>query len=364
MKENPTIKEITTILNKNNNILLEWATGTGKTKASIDACNSLNINTILIVVAEKIHIENWETEINKWKFNNNITYKIICYASLHKELHNNYDIIIYDEAHHLASNLRKSYFKSIKSKYKILLSATINKELILDLQTLLKENIITIKYSIDEAFKDKTLPEPTIYIKELILDDTNKTIVKGRKRYTPKEYYNSLTNKIEELKRKYIKTLKPIIKIALLRAGNARKHFLATQKTIEAYKLIKSLKQNNTRFICFCNSIEQQQLLSKDLGIVNSKAFANNKTIESFNNHEINQLFAVNMLVEGQNLVDIEAGVIIQLDKNSRTFIQKLGRTLRSKNPIQYILYFKDTSDEVFLNNAIKEINKKYIKFI
>jgi superfamily II DNA or RNA helicase len=70
------------------------------------------------------------------------------------------------------------------------------------------------------------------------------------------------------------------------------------------------------------------------------------------------------MLQEGVNLTGIEAGVIIQLDGEERAFIQKFGRTLRADSPEQYIIYFKGTRDEEYLNNALESIDKNYIKEI
>ena len=70
------------------------------------------------------------------------------------------------------------------------------------------------------------------------------------------------------------------------------------------------------------------------------------------------------MLQEGMNLKDIEAGIIVQLDGEERAFIQKFGRTLRADSPEQYIIYFRATRDEEYLNNALENIDKKYIKEI
>ena len=64
------------------------------------------------------------------------------------------------------------------------------------------------------------------------------------------------------------------------------------------------------------------------------------------------------------NLKDIQVGVIVQLDGEERSFIQKFGRTLRAKSPVQYIIYFKDTRDEEYLKGALDNIDKKYIKEI
>ena len=68
------------------------------------------------------------------------------------------------------------------------------------------------------------------------------------------------------------------------------------------------------------------------------------------------------MLVEGQNLNNIEAGVIVQLDGEERVFLQKFGRVMRADSPVQYIFYYKGTRDEEYLNKSIEGIDKKYIK--
>ena len=67
------------------------------------------------------------------------------------------------------------------------------------------------------------------------------------------------------------------------------------------------------------------------------------------------------MLQEGQNLNDIKAGVIIQLDGKERAFIQKFGRILRSDSPQQFIFYYKNTKDVDYLNNIIEDIDSNYI---
>ena len=84
--------------------------------------------------------------------------------------------------------------------------------------------------------------------------------------------------------------------------------------------------------------------------------------VDSKQNKEINHILAVGMAKEGVNLTDIEVGIIVQLDGEERTFIQKFGRALRADNPIQYVFYYKNTRDEEYLNNSLEGIDKKYIK--
>ena len=82
---------------KTNTLLMELATGTGKTKISIDLTNYLlnskwykdakEIN-ILIIVAKRVHKQTWKDEINKWGGIHHPTAKINicmeCYESLMK----------------------------------------------------------------------------------------------------------------------------------------------------------------------------------------------------------------------------------------------------------------------------------------
>ncbi len=67
------------------------------------------------------------------------------------------------------------------------------------------------------------------------------------------------------------------------------------------------------------------------------------------------------MLQEGQNLVDIEVGVIVQLDGQERAFIQKFGRSLRATDPVQFIFYYRGTRDEEYLENVLEGIDKDYV---
>lgn len=70
------------------------------------------------------------------------------------------------------------------------------------------------------------------------------------------------------------------------------------------------------------------------------------------------------MLQEGQNLKDIECGIIVQLDGKEGPFIQKFGRTLRSEHPVQYIICIKGTQDNVYLERVIKNLDPNHVKYI
>lgn len=136
------------------------------------------------------------------------------------------------------------------------------------------------------------------------------------------------------------------------------KRYLGSLKDQKAQEVLDLIKDK--RYICFCSSIEQAERLGGDNSI-HSKKKGSLNTIEDFNSKEIDNLFAIGMIQEGQNLVDIEVGVIIQLDGQERAFVQKSGRAMRADEPLLFILYYKDTRDEEYLQKALEDINPDYI---
>lgn len=380
-------------LKKTKNIAVQAATGIGKSKIALDAINEVKAKSILFVVAEVAHIRNWKDEFNKWDFDP-FSSTIICYASLKKYRNTSWDVVVFDEAHHLGSELRLEIFDTISAKYRIFLSATLKESLIYKLEASCGP-IKSIKAGLQDAFDNNILPEPKIYLIPLVLDSKNYdqeiveewgkayarkviecsyrerwTYLRNKSRYpnvtlkikcTQQQKYDYLTEQFNYYKNRYMNTRNEIIKNKWLQFGSKRKTYLGSIKLPVAYNLIKQLESEKERFICFCTNIEQATWLGGD-NAVHSKRKDNASIIQKFNDKEINSLYAVGMLQEGVNLNDIDAGVIIQLDGEERSFIQRFGRTLRADSPEQYIIYYRATRDEEYLKNALENIDKKYIK--
>lgn len=386
------------LLKTNNNIAIQAATGVGKSKIAIDLCYEMVAQqmaplSVLLVVAEIAHIDNWKAELIKWHWSwGQVT--VICYASLKNYRDTEWDTIIFDEAHHLGSELRLDVFDTLRSRWKIFLSATLKDSLIGRLEESCGP-IATIKMGLQDAFNADILPEPKIILIPLELDNTNysETIVeewgkkdkrlraecmykdmwkflRDKKRVpngtltihcTAKQKYEYLCRMFEYYKKRYMINRSERLKNLWLQWGSKRKVYLGLLKTEFAKSLIS--KQKNKRFICFCTNIDQAEYLGGE-NSVHSKKKNCQEIINKFNEKQINSLFAVGMLQEGVNLTDIEVGVIVQLDGEERSFIQRFGRTLRSDSPVQYIIYYKGTRDEEYLKNALESIDKKYIKEI
>lgn len=372
-------------------LLFTWSTGVGKSKAFIMIQQELKPRHTVIVVAERAHIKNWKAEYVKWGAEDLLSSTdIFCYASLKNHTADSCDLLCLDEAHHI-SPARSDMLITIHTKKVIALTATMN----LERRTLLENTFGRFKVfnvSLREAIKKDILPVPQIHVIPLELDSQNPTetyvISKGQKtrrvsrgctfsqmdsflrsysaitltvRCTPLQKYGLICKDMDSAKNLFMVTGQNWAKLKWLNMGSIRKRFIAEQKTARAKALLNTVRGH--RFICFCGSIQQANALGGKTDVIHSKKSDSQLTIDKFNEKKIDSLFAVNMLQEGQNLKDIEIGVLVQLDGEPRSFIQRMGRILRAENPVVYILYLKGTRDREFLETALECVDKSYITY-
>ena len=298
--------------------------------------------------------------------------------------------------HHLQSEIRQGILETMEADNVLALSATPGKAAYDALSwTFGRFEIdeVTLQDAIDEEY----LPEPKITVIPLELERLKRTetieikmspratmtikdiwsnkwkYLKNKKVYakyrvvfscTEKEKYDYINEQFEYWKSQFMREGDNIVlKNKWLQWGSKRKRFLGELKTDKAYTLVKGLKSKKRRFVCFCTSILQADALGGSSAI-HSQNPKSLELLQRFNDKQISSLFAVGMLVEGQNLIQLDDGIIIQLDGNERQFIQKSGRMFRSKEPHIYIFYYKNTRDEEYLNKAISGINPEYIEYI
>ena len=301
------------------NIILELATGVGKSFNAINLQSRMNSQKTFICVAETAHIQNWKDEYIKHGFEDLLnTTEIFCYASLKKYKNNSCDLLILDEMHHSFGESRIEILPTLKVKRAIGLSATVSDEEKYAFTSIFGEtNIYTV--TLEEAIELELIPKPIVNIMLLKLDNTEKTEIiefnRGRNikeihcDYSQRNAYIYAKNKYPTLNLKihctqqekynYLDELYERARITKrmgwLRHGGNRKKFLADCKTNKLKELCEKL--NGKRFICFCGSIEQADLLGKE-NAIHSKKDAK-KVIEKFNSYEINSLFAMKMANEG-----------------------------------------------------------------
>lgn len=383
------------MLIKNKRMIVSYSTGVGKSKVAIEFIKKMKPKRVLLVVAETLHKKNWQDEFKKWKalkLFKDIT--VECYASLHKYKDTEWDFICFDEAHHLRPQLKQDIIATMKSEYILCLSATFPKRKLLPILNSCFGAFVTDDVTIQDSIANGWLPEPTYYTiplylssnvasetfveewgqKELRIDVTanyqTRWVYKKDKRTfpnirmtvqcTPYQKYLYLCEQYNYWKKQSkIGKNKEYAKNKQMQYGSQRKDFLGSLKTPLVPKLIEKIKDK--RYICFCTNIQQCDALGGDYA-VHSKKPDSDSLVDAFNVEFINKLFFVFKGMEGMNLTNIEAGIIVQLDGSPIRVTQKTGRMYRSEHPEIYIFYYKNTRDEEFLKMALEGIDEKYIK--
>lgn len=359
-------------------LILNWGTGVGKSRPAVRAMKTTADENpdakILLMVQETPHKENWRNEMVA-AYGEQETKRILaattidCYASLKKHKNSSWDLIVFDEGHHLRSPLRQSIVLTMKATRVLLLSATVSDANDGDMMLVTLEHAFgkfeTMSFGIREAIREKILGEPEIHIIPVVLDDDRR------------ETYEDLTRRLKEKKDDYFREKNRLglgdgketpeteeLRQKWLYLGGRRKQMLGHSKTTIARKILRE-KLAKSRFVCFCASLKQIEWLGGSNTAVNSKCTEkeNMETIHAFNEGKTSSLFAMGMLQEGQNLKGIESGLIIQLDSKTRPFVQKFGRVMRASSPVLYILYVMGTQDEEYLKKALAGIDKRFVKF-
>ena len=368
------------------NILCELPTGFGKSKIAIDLMQKYAggkaISRILIVAPRLVLFSNWKAEIEKWGASNLLNYiEFTTYVSFPKRV-GNWDIVVFDEAHHLSERCRE-YLSDFQIEHSILLSATIGRDLKKELKALFT-NLYVYKVSARQAIDEEVLPDPKVYLIPLFLDNTLVTheIVKNKSksntitipyserwkwkdvknqkiviRCTQQQKYDEMSSMISWYKKKMFQE---IFKNLYLQKSGERLKWLSEQKTQYVKWLLSKL--GNYRTLTFCNGIAQTEELGKYC--INSKNKESERNLELFNDGKINHITACNMLDEGMNLKNCKIGVYSVLNSSDRMITQKLGRLLRHPEPVIFIPYYVGTREEEIVQKMKENYNPLLVKTI
>ena len=365
-------------------ILAELPTGYGKTRLALDRMAKtitpgIGVK-ILIVVPRIVLIQNWTNEFRKWGYEYYLNFtEFVTYVSFPKKA-DSYDLIIFDEVHHLSERCRDS-LENFWARNVIMLSATVSRDMKKELAFLFPDLYIC-KVSTRAAITDEVLPDPKVFLIPLILDNTvecceivrNRTQkteitipysqrfnyyrIKNRKiiiKCTQKQFYDDISSTVAYYKRRMFNE---VSKNMFLRKSGERLKWLSNQKTSFVKNLLNYTLQDQ-RTLTFCNGIPQTEELGKYC--VNSKNQESRNNLEKFNAGKINHITACNMLDEGVNLTDCKVGVYATLNSSDRMITQKLGRLLRHPNPVLVIPYFKNTRDEEIANKMLEDYNPELV---
>lgn len=391
-------------------MVLQYPTGLGKSYTVIQILDNIiknNLNYRCLILEPEISlINNLKKEFEKFGKKNLLKFcDIICYASLHK-IKDYYEILVLDEAHHAFSDARLDFFQNLKApKNMYLLSATLETYQIKMFDKIIGTDFLVHKISLKKAIEWGILPSPKIGVFKLKLNDYDKNCfyeykrgnqnlrkqiiihdeckkwkyIKDRTNYpnihliiycTEQQKYKQLCYESEVAKKNFLENKNEDKKDTLekywLYSELCIKRFLAEIKTPYLDEFLQDVILDNNRFIVFFGSVDQAEELAKkhNANLIASKNKESQELIEKFNNKEISNLYCCKMLSEGVTLTDLEIGVIGQLDGKSGSFVQRIGRSLRSIYPQIFIFCYQDTKDENYLENALKKIDKNYVTYL
>lgn len=349
-------------------MILELITGMGKTKVAINLINHICDRvfrndecptTVLILVAKTVHKQTWKDEIEKWGGVKTDYVTIECYESLKKYEGAYFDVVVADEMQHL-SEARLEVLDTLHINEAFIgLSATIKRDM-RDMFIRFHDACV-IKCGLREAVDDEVLPEPTVYLMPLTLDEKNyayKTKRFGKNVITTqKGYYDSISSLIEWYKNKYFNSRNERMKNLWLSTAGKRLKWLAEQKEPIVLSLLDKFRNHKT--LTFCSSIEQSERLGKYN--ITSKNKDSVKNLELFNANRIKHITACNILNEGVNLTNCRIGIFCNLNSSEIVVKQRVGRILRHKSPVIILPYFKDTREEELVEKMIEEYAKDSI---
>lgn len=375
-------------------ITIEWVTGLGKTKGALGYINELKKTisglSVLILTAEISHKENWIKEINKHYPELVEHFVIECYASVQKHEELYYHCIIFDECHHITERV-ENVLGNISFDNCLFLSATINS----DTNAAIKRIKPSLKYvkhrmSFGEVFDNNLLPKPNVIIYNISLDNTRQNHVytkkRGKLRRTDVEHefndirqfkdryfqelktkepysirlnctslvkYNLLLSDFDYAKKAYFNKQVDYLKNNFLRAGLLIKQFMGNYKSEYLSDIEAALKQYKTLF--FAGDIEHAEKFSleSDIPCLHSKQGmkTQSKILGDFlmNNKS---LIVINKLKEGINIPNLDCVVIAQLSKENISFVQQVGRALRSETPVVIVLQLNNTKDQDYIRES------------
>jgi superfamily II DNA or RNA helicase len=374
--------------------LLEWGTGTGKTRAAL-----LTIREVPgawhIIVPRITLIKGWLDDAKKFGFTDIVDrydsgeIKIYCYNSLGKYGYGGN--LCMDEVHRAKSDIRSSEIIEFKPEYLIALSATVDD----DVYTLLQSMGVRHKWEIPltTGIAWGIIAKPKIIVlkcnpsdvTDLLLKHTFKKgkgvreVIKVKDRweaYKKLKQYSSVEIEFHCSVADKIDIVNYGFDSASSRYDTVQNKPRATAREIASAKrgmLSKAIERKRTLGECkltilqrLCNICKGKRTVvyapskrvCRWLGNEDNQFHQDNsKGLDNFNEGIVDHLFVVDKITEGENIYNCNIGILSQLgskeiDEDIET-TQRLGRILRGDKPVIFVIVFEGTKDETYLDRKI-----------
>ena len=347
-----------TIVDNRYNGIVHVSPRVGKSKIAIDALNTIKSEIKVLILAPKLPIlTSWKQEIKKWGLNKNISFDLVWSNSL-KKIKDSYHLIICDEIHDYNDKvvmlLRKHQLKGSRL---LGLTGTLPSLTELNLKNILKINKL-YEYTFEQAIADGIIADYEIICIGCDLDNEDKYIVAGNDKnpfnqtelaaysYWDSRYKNIAFSGEHFLRKSIISKRKTII-------------YESRSKINKTKELVDSLDR--------CLIFTGLQSIADSVGEKSYHSKSKENTLNMFIDGSVNKLSVVSMISMGVTIPNLKVAVFNQVKSNESLFIQQALRTMnleKDKKASIYIMYLKNTQDEVWMRSAIEGFSKSKIKFI
>lgn len=344
---------------KNKRCGLGISMGVGKTLIGLkylDYYQGKNMGKLrVLVVAPKLSIfDSWKSDAEK--FNIDISnVEFTTYLSLHKKNPSDYDLLILDECHSLLYP-HQTFLKMFVGRI-LGLTGTPPRHIRSEKGEMVSEFCpILFKYITDDAVDDDILNDYRIIVHRMPLSYGNTLRIKLKEKdfYTSEfKNYNYWTQRIMDSTSKKQEQIASIMRMKALMGFRTKENY--------AKRLLEDIEE---KCIVFCNTQEQADFMcGYSYHSTNPESEDN---LQMFKDGKIEKLSCVLQLNEGVNIPELRAGVIMHAYGNERKSSQRIGRLLRlnpDETAVVHILCYKNTVDDRWVSEALKDFDQSKIKY-
>lgn len=333
--------------------------GVGKTLIGLkylDYLQGENMGKLrVLIVAPKLSIfESWRSDAEK--FNINIEgVKFTTYLSLNKLDHNDFDLVVLDECHSLLPN-HVGFLGNFTGRI-LGLTGTPPRYGNSEKGMIVSQFCpIMYKYITDDAVGDDILNDYRIIVHKMSLSYSNNILVERTNKtfYTSEvRNYNYWNQRLMAASTKKQEQITAIMRMKALMGFRTKENY--------AKELMSEI---DDKCLVFANTQDQADRLCKYS--YHSKNPDSEENLQRFKNDELDQLSCVLQLSEGVNIPNLKVGIILHAYGNERKSSQRIGRMLRlnpTETAIVHILCYKDTVDERWVAEALKDLDQSKIKY-
>lgn len=333
--------------------------GVGKTLIGlryIDHFQQASTNPLrVLVVAPKLSIfDSWRSDAEKFGLSLDHI-EFTTYLSLNKFHPKQYDIVVLDECHSLLYS-HHAFLTNYTGRI-LGLSGTPPRYPRSEKGEMVQQYCpILYTYITNDAVDDSILNDYKIVVHRMPLATSNTLQVKtktGSFYTSERKNYDYWTKRIVEARSKKEEQITSVMRMRALMDFTTKEKY--TKELLEEIE---------DKCIVFCNTQDQaDRMCTHSYHSGNDESEEN---LQQFKEGAIYTLSCVMQLNEGVNIPNLKVGIIMHAYGNERKSNQRIGRLLRlnpDEKAIVHILCYKDTVDERWVGEALKDLDPAKISY-